>query len=153
MTEGEETLTVQYVSQVEGQTTQEIRQNYLALLEKSLEKDFQLRHTSVGCQRDDVMLKINDVDVRNFGSQGQQRTVALSLKLSELQIFKQLTGEYPVLLLDDVLSELDLNRQKRLLNFDSNLQILLTTATPLADELATKCKTFQIVDGVCTETK
>lgn len=153
LTEGEETLTVQYVSQIEGQTTQEIRQNYLALLEKSLEKDFQLRHTSVGCQRDDVMLKINDVDVRNFGSQGQQRTVALSLKLSELQIFKQLTGEYPVLLLDDVLSELDLNRQKRLLNFDSNLQILLTTATPLADELATKCKTFQIVNGVCTETK
>ena len=152
LTDGRENLSLEYTTQIEGKTVRELTDNYLAALTRNLEKDFQLRHTSVGCQRDDIVLKINGVDVRNFGSQGQQRTTALSLKLAELAIFKQLLGEFPVLILDDVLSELDEWRQKRLLNFDSELQIILTSATDISAKLLSEnCKIFKIVSGECTE--
>lgn len=151
LTDGKETLDLSYLTQIEGENVKELTQNYLKLLQSGLEKDFNLRHTSVGCQRDDICLKINGVDVRSFGSQGQLRTTALSLKLAELMIFKDIIGEYPVLLLDDVLSELDYDRQKRLLHFDKRLQILLTTATEIPQELLGECKQFAITNGVCRE--
>lgn len=151
LTDKKESLTLAYVTPIKGDSVAEITQNYLEALQQNIEKDFSLRHTSTGCQRDDVALKINGVDVRNFGSQGQLRTTALSLKLAELTIFKEIIGEYPVLLLDDVLSELDADRQKRLLSFDDNLQILLTTATDLSQELTRNAKTFEIKNGVCKE--
>lgn len=149
LTDGKETLELQYVTPIKGETVAEIATNYLEALKSNLDKDFQLRHTSVGCQRDDIALKINGTDVRAFGSQGQLRTTALSLKLAELQIFKSIIGEYPVLILDDVLSELDIDRQRRLLNFDSDLQILLTTATEIGHDMASNCKFFTIAQGVC----
>ncbi len=151
LTEGKEHLELEYVCQIEGNTVSEISTKYLNLLQKNTQKDFALRHTSAGCQRDDISLKINGVDVRSFGSQGQLRTTALSLKLAELMIFKDIIGEYPVLLLDDVLSELDEERQKRLLNFDKSLQILLTSATEIPHNLAHDCKKFEIKNGVCEE--
>ena len=152
LTDNSEQLDLEYVSQISGHGVEKIAENYLKLLQTNVEKDFQLRHTSVGCQRDDVALKINGTDVRSFGSQGQLRTTALSLKLAELQIFKNLIGEYPVLILDDVLSELDVDRQRRLLNFDSELQILLTSATEISHELtAADCKFFTVKQGICTE--
>lgn len=152
LTDGKEQLELDYVSQIKGESVTELTANYLEALKNSLEKDFQLRHTSVGCQRDDISLKINGTDVRSFGSQGQLRTTALSLKLAELKIFKNLIGEYPVLILDDVLSELDVDRQKRLLNFDSDLQILLTSATEISQDMVNcDCKRFAIVSGVCEE--
>ena len=152
LTDGQEELALEYCTQIEGQTVREIATNYLAALTRNLERDFQLRHTSVGCQRDDVALKINGVDVRSFGSQGQQRTTALSLKLAELAIFKNLIGEFPVLILDDVLSELDEDRQRRLLNFDSELQIILTSATDISHKLLSDdCKIFKIKNGQCNE--
>ena len=152
LTDGKETLELTYVTQLRGETPQEIHDNLLAMLESNLEKDFQLRHTSVGCQRDDIAIKINGVDVRNFGSQGQLRTTALSLKLAELTIFKNLIGEYPVLIMDDVLSELDADRQNRLLNFDTELQILLTSATDLSQKILSEhYKLFEIHSGTCTE--
>ena len=151
LTDGKETLDLSYVTQIDGENVKDLAQNYLQLLQKGLEKDFNLRHTSIGCQRDDICLKINGVDVRSFGSQGQLRTTALSLKLAELMIFKDIIGEYPVLLLDDVLSELDYDRQKRLLHFDKRLQILLTTATEIPQELLGECKQFVITNGVCRE--
>ncbi|WP_337960995.1 hypothetical protein [Caloramator sp. mosi_1] len=80
----------------------------------------------VGPHRDDLAIFINGIDVRNFGSQGQQRTAALSLKLSELEIVKSEVGEYPVLLLDDVLSELDPKRQFYLLNSLKDIQTIIT---------------------------
>ena len=152
LTNGEETLELDYVTQVKGESASEIAENYLKLLQSNVEKDFSLRHTSVGCQRDDVALKINGTDVRSFGSQGQLRTTALSLKLAELQIFKNIIGEYPVLILDDVLSELDVDRQRRLLNFHPQLQILLTSATEISHDLTnTDCKFFTVKNGACTE--
>ena len=152
LTDGEEQLELEYVTQIKGETVTEIAENYLKLLQNNVEKDFQLRHTSTGCQRDDVALSINGTDVRSFGSQGQLRTTALSLKLAELTIFKNLIGEYPVLILDDVLSELDADRQRRLLNFDPELQILLTSATEISHDLANAaCKFFTMKQGLCTE--
>ena len=151
LTENSEQLELSYVSQIKGEGFSEISQNYRAVLTNNLEKDFALRYTSAGCQRDDVALKINGIDIRTFGSQGQMRTTALSLKLAELKIFKNLIGEYPILILDDVLSELDSERQKRLLSFDSELQILLTSATDVPRELAgDNCRYFEIKDGACS---
>ncbi len=152
LTDGKEELTLEYVTQIKGESVKELSENYLTLLTDNVEKDFQLRHTTVGCQRDDIALKTNGIDVRSFGSQGQLRTAALSLKLAELSIFKDLIGEYPVLILDDVLSELDCDRQRRLLNFDKDLQILLTSATEIDSNLVkTDCKYFTIDGGVCEE--
>ena len=146
-----ELLELNYVTGIEGESVAEISARYREALENSLEKDFALHYTSIGCQRDDVALKLNDVDVRTFGSQGQLRTTALSLKLAELEIFKEIVGEYPVLILDDVLSELDAERQRRLLHFGGGLQILLTSATEVPSELAGEdCAFFEIKQGVCT---
>lgn len=153
LTDKKESLALEYVTQIKGANVAELAQNYLEQLNQNVEKDFKLRYTSTGCQRDDVSLKINDVDVRSFGSQGQLRTTALALKLAELSAFKDVIGEYPVLLLDDVLSELDADRQKRLLNFNPDLQILLTSATEIPQEYAAAAKTFVISNGVCKERK
>ena len=82
--------------------------------------------TSVGPHRDDFSFLVGDVDIRKFGSQGQQRTAALSLKLSEIELVKRITKDTPVLLLDDVLSELDSNRQNYLLNSIGDIQTIIT---------------------------
>ena len=82
--------------------------------------------TSVGPHRDDLLFSIGEVDIRKFGSQGQQRTSALSLKLSEIELVKRSIHDTPVLLLDDVLSELDSNRQNYLLNSIHDTQTLIT---------------------------
>jgi len=99
-------------------------------LEKKLkanqEKDILYKQTTVGPHRDDIVFIINDIDVRKFGSQGQQRTAALSLKLSEIELVKKSIKDTPVLLLDDVLSELDSNRQNYLLNSIGDIQTIIT---------------------------
>ena len=91
------------------------------------ERDLRLRTTTVGPHRDDLAIYINGQDVRTYGSQGQQRTVALSIKLGELDLFTDLTGERPILLLDDVFNELDSSRQARLLKSIAGTQAIITT--------------------------
>ena len=86
----------------------------MSALEKIHPEDIQRGNTGVGCHRDDISFELNGMDVKIFGSQGQQRTVALSLKLSDIELMYGETGEYPVLLLDDVMSELDEERQSKL---------------------------------------
>ena len=95
-------------------------------LKNSQERDIKLKMTSVGPHRDDFCFMVNGIDIRKFGSQGQQRTAALSLKLSEIELVKKVTGDHPVLLLDDVLSELDSNRQNYLLNNIGDIQTIIT---------------------------
>ena len=86
--------------------------------------------TQVGPHRDDVAFAINERDVQTYGSQGQQRTTALSVKLAEIDLMKEETGEYPILLLDDVMSELDDSRQLHLLEtIEGKVQTFLTTTT------------------------
>ena len=94
----------------------------------NLKKELEMQHTLVGPHRDDIIFKINNQDCRYFASQGQQRTVALTLKLALMEIVKDEVKEYPVLLLDDVLSELDNNRQARLLMIVKNYQTIITCA-------------------------
>ena len=105
---------------------EEIAEQIYAALKDSLEKDMRLKFTNVGPHRDDLKIHINGEDVKIYGSQGQKRTAALSIKLAETEIIKRHAGEYPVLILDDVLSELDKERQKRLLDRLSGVQTLLT---------------------------
>ena len=90
-----------------------------------------MQHTLIGPHRDDIIFKLNDKDCRFFCSQGQQRSIALSLKLALMEIIFEYTKEYPVLLLDDVLSELDEDRQKKLIEITSKYQTIISTTSLL----------------------
>ena len=116
---------------------------------KAKQKDLKLCQTTVGPHRDDMLFYVNDIDIRKFGSQGQQRTSALSLKLSEIEIVKKSIHNTPVLLLDDVLSELDSNRQNYLLNSISDIQTIIT-CTGLEEFVKNRFqinKVFRVVNG------
>ena len=114
-----EELTIHYEPDVK---TEEFEKK----LKYNQERDIKSKMTSVGPHRDDFSFVVGDIDIRKFGSQGQQRTAALSLKLSEIELVKKLTKDTPVLLLDDVLSELDSNRQNYLLNSIGDIQTIIT---------------------------
>ncbi|MCL1863531.1 MAG: DNA replication/repair protein RecF [Defluviitaleaceae bacterium] len=101
-------------------------ENFARILEKSHERDIMRGTTSDGIHTDDIEFSINGISARHFGSQGQQRTAALSAKLAEIEIIKQSKNETPILLLDDVLSELDKHRQKYLLENINDLQTIVT---------------------------
>ncbi len=116
---GKENLVIKYVPNVSYD-------GFSETLKKNLGKDLYNKTTSVGPHRDDIEFYIKDKNVRVYGSQGQQRTVALSLKLSEIELVKRKIGENPILLLDDVLSELDRTRQQSLLNFIEGIQTIIT---------------------------
>ena len=95
-------------------------------LQKNRERDIRIKSTSAGPHRDDICFMVGGLDIRRYGSQGQQRTAALSLKLSEIELVKQAAKDTPVLLLDDVLSELDKHRQNYLLDSINDIQTLIT---------------------------
>lgn len=113
------------------------------------EKDIKTKVTEIGPHRDDIIFMINGIDIRKYGSQGQQRTTALSLKLAEIELVKEITGDTPILLLDDVLSELDSNRQNYLLNSINNVQTIIT-CTGLDDFINNRFSInsiFKVVNG------
>ncbi len=124
LTDGAETLSVGSDDRTE--TAEEIEKRILHELSLARERDIRLGFTSVGPHRDDVRILIDGQDARGFSSQGQARTAALSLKLAETEIFRTLAGEPPILILDDVMSELDLPRRKKLLSRIDGLQCILT---------------------------
>ena len=108
-----------------------------------------MKMTSAGPHRDDLCFLVNGVDIRKYGSQGQQRTAALSLKLSEIYLVKKKIKDTPVLLLDDVLSELDGNRQTYLLDSIHDIQTMIT-CTGLDDFVSHQFhinKVFKVVKG------
>ncbi|MCQ4637464.1 DNA replication/repair protein RecF [Anaerovorax odorimutans] len=125
------------------------KNKFYEMLQKCRERDIRNRTTGKGPHKDDLLLKANGVDIRNFGSQGQQRTAALSLKLSEIRLIKEETGENPVLLLDDVLSELDQERQNFLIRSLSDTQIFITTTeiSQQAIESLGEIRYFNIENG------
>lgn len=116
---GKEELIIQYEPDVSIE-------EFESKLKINQERDVKLKQTSIGPHRDDFSFIVNGIDIRKYGSQGQQRTAALSLKLSEIELVKKMTKDTPVLLLDDVLSELDSNRQNYLLNSIGNIQTIIT---------------------------
>ena len=116
---------------------------------KAKQKDLKLCQTTVGPHRDDMLFSVNGIDIRKYGSQGQQRTSALSLKLAEIEIVKKSIHNTPVLLLDDVLSELDSNRQNYLLNSISDIQTIIT-CTGLEEFVRNRFhinKVFEVING------
>ena len=126
-----------------------LEEDFLSALSQNQERDCRFKMTSIGPHRDDMGVKINGMDIRKYGSQGQQRTAALSLKLSEIYIVKKRIKDMPVLLLDDVLSELDSNRQNYLLNSIRQVQTMIT-CTGLDDFIDKRFhinKIFKVVDG------
>ena len=140
---GRETLVIQYEPDV---TIEDFEKK----CQLNQERDIKYKQTSTGPHRDDFSFLIGDIDVRKFGSQGQQRTAALSLKLSEIELVKKISKDTPVLLLDDVLSELDSNRQKFLLNHIGEIQTIIT-CTGLDDFINNRFeinKIFKVVNGI-----
>jgi len=109
-----------------GETAQETAQNIQNALLRSRASDIKHTVTGAGPHRDDMGVFVNDMDARAFGSQGQVRTCALSLKLSEIEIMKQESGESPVLMLDDVMSELDPSRRRLLIGYLEGVQTFVT---------------------------
>ena len=139
---GRERLLVSYEKNVSAQ-------EFYEKIRQSREKDVRMKTTSVGPHRDDLLFAADGVDIRKYGSQGQQRTAALSLKLSEIELVKQVAEDTPVLLLDDVLSELDQNRQNYLLNSIHDIQTLIT-CTGLDEFVGHRFsinKVFKVVEG------
>lgn len=114
-----EELVIHYEPDVEAE-------DFEKRLKMNQDRDIRAKMTSVGPHRDDFSFIIGDIDIRRYGSQGQQRTAALSLKLSEIELVKKIARDTPVLLLDDVLSELDSNRQNYLLNSIGDIQTIIT---------------------------
>ena len=124
LTGGKEELKLQY--ETEPVDFNNIDGSLQKLLSEAYAADARLEYSTVGPHRDDIKITSGDVDVRRFGSQGQQRSAVLSLKLAEIASFKARTGETPVLLLDDVLSELDADRQKALFEAVKGMQTIIT---------------------------
>ncbi len=125
-------------------------ENFEEKMKESQEKDIRSKITSVGPHRDDFSFIVNGIDIRKYGSQGQQRTAALSLKLSEIELVKKMTKDTPVLLLDDVLSELDSNRQNYLLGSLGDIQTIIT-CTGLDEFVNNRFeinKIFKVTNGV-----
>lgn len=124
---GKEKVELKYVSGCCISLDENFEESFCKLLKKNLEKDYKLGYTTLGVHRDEIDIYINGVEVKSYGSQGQQRTVALSMKLAELENMYHELGEYPILMLDDVFSELDAERQERLLKFVSRTQTFIST--------------------------
>ena len=125
LTDRAEKLVVRPEKRYDGDD-EELKEQLFEELQRNYERDVRLGYTSIGPHRDDLDFLINGQDAKNFASQGQTRTAALSVKLAEMEIFKQLSGEYPVLILDDVMSELDLPRRKKLVERAQGMQTILT---------------------------
>lgn len=125
LTDGAESLKISPEKKYKG-SEKELEARLFDELSNNYDRDIRLGYTASGPHRDDVDIVVNGLDAKHFASQGQTRTAALSIKLAEVEIFKRLSGEYPVLILDDVMSELDLPRRKKLVERTSGLQTVLT---------------------------
>lgn len=127
---GLEHLSIQYLSSISFTAVNEIEEQFIKQLEVSRKRDLFKKNTGVGPHRDDLAFFINELNA-SFGSQGQQRSLILSLKLAEIDLIKASTKESPILLLDDVMSELDYTRQEKLLQAikDNNVQTFMTTTS------------------------
>ena len=149
---GEEKLGIEYetrFSAAEGADLAEKKDIYKRKLEESRESDMQRGFTGFGPHKDDLKIEINGIDTRQYGSQGQQRTAALSIKLAEIDLIKQETGCSAILLLDDVLSELDQRRQRYLIEAMRKVQVFVTATEidPEVMRLLPKGKSFVAKGG------
>jgi len=156
ITGGTEQLDIRYMPSVEiadEEVETVLFERFMVKLSQAKEQELRRGATLVGPHRDDLAFRINGKDAYSFGSQGQQRTTALSLKLAEIELIQEETGEYPVLLLDDVLSELDRHRQTQLIEtFRSKVQTFITTTgvEGIRMEELDDVRLFHVRDGEVT---
>ena len=125
LTDGQEELEISPEKKYKGDE-QQLEKRLFDELSNNYDRDIRLGYTASGPHRDDLDIKINGADAKNYASQGQTRTCALAIKLAEVNVFKEACGEYPVLILDDVMSELDLPRRKKLVGRTDGLQTIIT---------------------------
>ena len=147
ITSGKEKIEFKYTSTIKD--LENIKESFYSLLEKNRARDCERGITSIGPHWDDFVVLINDIDTKSYGSQGQQRTAVLTIKFASLKIIKELTGEHPVLLLDDVLSELDFSRKRYILSTIGDIQTIITCTgiEDLYEYLDDKSKVFKVKDG------
>lgn len=151
ITSGKEIIEFKYNSTIKNLNN--IQDEFYETLIKNRKRDVDKGITSHGPHRDDFSVYINNVDTKSFGSQGQQRTAVLTMKFASLRIIKEITGEYPVLLLDDVLSELDFNRKRYILKSINDIQTIITCTgiEDLSDYLDKDSKLFKVKEGIVSK--
>ena len=150
MTEGKEAPNIEYETNAEGEdfnSRESLKEKYLSLLKNNLDKELKYGATLYGIHKDDLKIELNKKDARFYSSQGQQRSLSLAMKLSEGEISKEATGEYPVFLLDDVLSELDENRRKYILSNIKKRQVIITACESTAFNEVENVNFIYVSDG------
>lgn len=152
---GREKLSVEYENNFGfcSEDSRELQTFLTRRLRQTRREDLYNRVTSVGPHRDDLNIRLDGLSARSFGSQGQQRSSALAVKLSEAEILRQVTGEEPVILLDDVMSELDEKRQDYVLNHISGRQVFITCCEPSTVLRLCAGKAFCIEGGALKDTE
>lgn len=141
---GREELEIEYIPSFSGENLEEE-------LKKARKEDMNCGCTSLGPHRDDIEFRINGISARLFASQGQKRSIAIALKLSEAEVINKISGEYPVCLLDDIMSELDPLRQNYILNHIKGKQVFLSCCDPSNIKNLQKGKIFNIEKGEIKE--
>ncbi|MDD6033896.1 MAG: DNA replication/repair protein RecF [Oscillospiraceae bacterium] len=153
----QEHFSLQYESSVFGPEdaleiySDELIEKYRNALRESLENDVRMRSTGKGIHRDDMDMRVNGLSARSYGSQGQQRSCAIALKIGEAMLLKGVTGEDPVILLDDVMSELDQGRQDYLLNRIKNFQVFITCCDIAGALRMEQGRVFHVEKGIVEE--
>lgn len=148
-----ETLTVEYQSNIfsaqdfQNGFTKELAQKYLDTLNLRIDEDLKAGYTLSGTSRDEITLKIDNLFVKNFGSQGQKKSTAIVLKLAQADIFSKKTNENPIVLLDDVMAELDIQRQKYICSMLKDTQVFITMCNQEVFIERNNAKVFLVEDG------
>ena len=152
---GKEKIGISYdsVIAIENDDVEELEKEILKAIKAARKEDILSGSTSIGPHRDDILITLDGLPVKSFGSQGQQRSCALSLKLSEAAVIKKITGKQPVAFLDDVMSELDASRQDYILNHIDGWQVFITCCDPSSILKSKTGKIFEIKEGtLCSST-
>ncbi|MBQ8472850.1 MAG: DNA replication/repair protein RecF [Bacilli bacterium] len=145
-------LKVEYVNNlgITSYNEEKIKEILLTKWKKNLNKEMLQGMTLTGLHRDDLIFSINNQDARIYASQGQQRLIVIAYKIAELMIFKKIKGEYPVLLLDDVFSEIDIKKRNNIIKFlKSDIQVIITTTDieDISKDLVDCARVFKIKNG------
>ena len=153
---GLENIELKYETSIPISTEEETRQNLFEKYKSILNREIIMTQTLIGPHRDDFVFFVNGKNLKDFGSQGQQRIAVLSLKLAEIEIFKEKKGEYPVLLLDDVFSELDNRKKSNIIKYLSKRMQIIITTTDIRDIDISNLKDisiFMVKNAVITKQK
>lgn len=151
LSHGREFLSLAWETPVVGATLAEMAEEWLAALRQARRADLAVGYATVGPHRDDLAVLVDGQPARVYGSQGQQRSAVLALKLAEATLLEEVTGEKPVAFLDDVMSELDTSRQDYILNHIEGWQVFITCCEPSAALKSTAAKVFSVKQGVISE--